>query len=140
MKPIDCEYCKETGGELLWQDERCRIVRIDDADYPGLCRVIWFSHVREMSDLSDIDRRHLMEIVFAVERALRETLSPFKINLASLGNVTPHLHWHVIPRFRNDRHFPKPIWTTPERDSLARELSRHWQSELTAAVLRLSDR
>jgi diadenosine tetraphosphate (Ap4A) HIT family hydrolase len=37
-------------------------------------------------------------------------LHPDKINLASFGNVVPHLHWHVIPRFEDDAHFPAPIW------------------------------
>jgi diadenosine tetraphosphate (Ap4A) HIT family hydrolase len=39
------------------------------------------------------------------------------MNLASLGNMTPHLHWHVIPRWRDDRHFPGPIWGSPQRDT-----------------------
>jgi diadenosine tetraphosphate (Ap4A) HIT family hydrolase len=37
-------------------------------------------------------------------------MAPDKINLASLGNVVPHLHWHVIPRFADDPHFPNPVW------------------------------
>ena len=56
-----------------------------------------------------------MNAVFATEAALRSLLHPHKINLASLGNVTPHLHWHVIPRYRGDRHFPLPIWAAPAR-------------------------
>jgi diadenosine tetraphosphate (Ap4A) HIT family hydrolase len=57
--------------------------------------------------------------VFALEAALRELLRPDKINLASLGNMTPHLHWHVIPRFRDDPHFPNPIWGARQRESCA---------------------
>jgi len=38
-----------------------------------------------------------------------------KMNLASLGNQTPHVHWHVVPRFRDDRHFPGPIWAAAQR-------------------------
>jgi diadenosine tetraphosphate (Ap4A) HIT family hydrolase len=45
---------------------------------------------------------------------------PDKINLASLGNVVPHLHWHVIPRWRDDSHFPAPIWATAKRAVPAR--------------------
>jgi diadenosine tetraphosphate (Ap4A) HIT family hydrolase len=43
-------------------------------------------------------------------------LQPDKINLASLGNVVPHLHWHVIPRFADDPHFPNPVWGQRLRD------------------------
>jgi diadenosine tetraphosphate (Ap4A) HIT family hydrolase len=53
--------------------------------------------------------------VCKVEQVLREVMQPDKINLASLGNMTPHLHWHVIPRFKSDKHFPQPIWGTPQR-------------------------
>lgn len=63
-----------------------------------------------------------MHVVFAVESALRDLLHPDKINLASLGNATPHLHWHVIPRFRGDPHFPDPIWGAPLREPGARRV------------------
>ena len=56
-----------------------------------------------------------MRVVFELEAGLRELLQPDKINLASLGNAVPHLHWHVIPRFRGDPHFPSPIWGAPLR-------------------------
>ena len=110
-----CELCEQVGGTLLWQDETCRVVLVADADYPGFCRVIWKQHVREMTDLSAAEREHFMATVFAVEAAVREVMHPDKINLASLGNMTPHLHWHVIPRYTHDKHFPQPIWGTAQR-------------------------
>jgi diadenosine tetraphosphate (Ap4A) HIT family hydrolase len=63
-----------------------------------------------MTDLDPFQRNYLMDVVFAVERVVRSLFSPYKINLASFGNMTPHLHWHVIPRWQDDRHFPEPIW------------------------------
>ena len=119
---MPCELCSDIGGELLWQDGELRVVRVADDDYPGFCRVIWGRHVREMTDLSPAERNHLMAVVFAVESALREVLSPDKINLASLGNQTPHVHWHVIPRWKTDRHFPRPVWTEPLRATESREV------------------
>ena len=47
---------------------------------------------------------------------MRETMQPDKMNLASLGNMTPHVHWHVIPRFEDDAHFPTPVWATRQRE------------------------
>jgi diadenosine tetraphosphate (Ap4A) HIT family hydrolase len=105
-----CELCDGPGGELVWADSRCRVVCIGDPDYPGFCRVVWQTHAQEMTDLAPVDQRYFMSIVLAVEQALRRVLHPDKVNLASLGNMTPHLHWHVIPRFRDDRHFPNPVW------------------------------
>lgn len=100
---------------MLWRDGFCRIVLIDDPDYPGFCRVVLERHVKEMTDLAPAERTRLMNAVFATEAALRELLSPRKVNLASLGNAVPHLHWHVVPRHGDDRHFPKPIWAEPSR-------------------------
>lgn len=112
-----CELCSAPGGEIIWADTLCRVVRIADPDYTGFCRVIWSRHVREMTDLAAAERRHFMSIVFAVEAALRSLYRPDKINLASFGNLTPHLHWHVIPRFIDDRHFPNPVWGPVRREA-----------------------
>jgi diadenosine tetraphosphate (Ap4A) HIT family hydrolase len=113
-----CELCVSPGGELLWQDDLCRIVRVGGAEgvaFPGFCRVIWQKHVAEMSALTATERQHLLAVVNATERTVRSVVQPDKINLASLGNVVPHLHWHVIPRWRDDSHFPAPIWAAPAR-------------------------
>jgi diadenosine tetraphosphate (Ap4A) HIT family hydrolase len=61
--------------------------------------------------------------VFAVEDAQRAVLNPLKINLASFGNMTPHLHWHVIPRWADDAHFPQPVWGSRQRESDPLELT-----------------
>ena len=131
-----CDLCEQTGGELLWQNARCRIVLVDDADYPGFCRVIWQNHVREMTDLSSEDRAHFMSVVFIVEEALREIMNPDKMNLASLGNMTPHLHWHVIPRFSDDKHFPNPIWAKVTRSDAVRRDGAVIISELASMLAR----
>lgn len=117
-----CSLCGTPGGALLWRDERLRVVLVDEPDYPGFCRVIWNAHVKEMTDLPAANREHLMGVVFDVEAVLRDALDPVKINLASLGNLTPHLHWHVIPRWRDDPHFPGSIWGERLRRAPPREL------------------
>lgn len=120
---IDCELCTGPGGDLLWEDGFCRVVRVTDASaaaFPGYCRVIWQSHVAEMTELEAPRAGHVMNVVLATERAVRRTVQPDKINLASLGNVVPHLHWHVIPRWRDDSHFPAPIWAQAQRAGAVR--------------------
>jgi diadenosine tetraphosphate (Ap4A) HIT family hydrolase len=116
MKQPGCELCEAEGGRLLLSNEFLRVVLVDDPDFPGFARVIWNDHVREVSDLAAADQQRLMQTVFAVERAQRAVLAPAKVNLASLGNVVPHLHWHVIPRFTDDSHFPQPVWGTRLRE------------------------
>ena len=115
---MTCPLCDTPGGDVLWQDDFCRVVRVTDTpDYPGFCRVILNRHAAEMTDLSPAERVRLLTMVMKVERALRELLHPDKINLAALGNVVPHVHWHVIPRFEDDPHFPNPIWGERLRDT-----------------------
>lgn len=114
---MTCPLCETPGGDILWQDDFCRVVYVTDTpDYPGFCRVILKRHVKEMTDLTADERSRLMNVVWKTEQAVRDVMHPDKINLAALGNVVPHLHWHVIPRFENDRHFPNPIWGEAKRE------------------------
>ena len=119
MSDGQCTLCVSGVDSVLWSDAFCRVILVEDADYPGFCRVILNAHVREMSDLPAAERQRLMDVVFAVEAALREVARPDKINLASLGNLVPHLHWHVIPRWTADATFPDAIWAPSRRAGAA---------------------
>lgn len=117
---MTCPLCVPVAETVLWQDEACRVIAVDEPAFPGFCRVVWSAHVAEMSDLLPAEQKHLLAVVLATEKALRSLMQPDKINLASLGNVVPHLHWHVIPRFRDDANFPDPIWATARREGVRR--------------------
>lgn len=128
MSDPTCPLCAGDGGDVLFRDALLRVVEVDDPDYPGFLRVIVNAHVREMTDLPVADRRRLVDAVLAAEAAQREALAPTKVNLASLGNQVPHLHWHVIPRFADDAHFPQPVWGERQREpDLERLAERRWQ-------------
>ena len=116
----DCALCATRDTPAIWRDARLRVISAADPDYPGFLRVIWLAHVREMTDLEPAEREHCLLVVFAVERALRDTLRPDKINVASLGNQVSHVHWHVIPRFIDDAHFPEPVWGARQRHGTPR--------------------
>lgn len=131
---MNCELCNTSDETLLWRGQHCRVILVEDVDYPGFCRVIWNDHIKEMTDLPAHMRAELMNAVFAVESAVREVMQPHKINLASLGNLTPHLHWHVIPRYIDDKHFPNPIWAAPVRSSRISD-SGEIRARLSASIL-----
>ena len=116
---MTCPLCAEDGGALVWRGERLRVIRAQEAGFPAFYRVVWNAHVAEFSDLSSADCQHCMEAVAVVEQALRDHLAPTKINLAALGNMVPHLHWHVIARFGWDSHYPAPVWAAPQRPRAA---------------------
>jgi diadenosine tetraphosphate (Ap4A) HIT family hydrolase len=109
-----CALCAQDGGLLVWRSEELRVIRaVGDAqstDHPAFYRVIWNEHVAEWTDLAPPDRSHLMQAVAKVETVMRQLLAPTKVNLASLGNMVPHLHWHVIARFEGDARWPAPVW------------------------------
>ena len=110
-----CALCDEVGGALVWRGERLRVIRAQEVGFPAFYRVVWNAHVAEFSDLAGADRVHCMEAVTLVEQALRQHLAPTKVNIAALGNMVPHLHWHVIARFDWDSHFPAPVWAAAQR-------------------------
>ena len=114
-----CVLCTTDGGQLVWRGEKLRVIRADEAGFPAFYRVVWNAHAAEFSDLDPGARQHCMDAVTVVERVLREHLAPAKINLAALGNMVPHLHWHVIARFDWDSHFPAPVWAAAQRPSPA---------------------
>lgn len=112
-----CELCDLAALKPVYADGKLSVIIVDDANYPGFCRVIWRDHVREMSDLPVEDRLLLNEAVYQVELAVVDVMKPAKVNVASLGNVVPHLHWHVIPRYTDDAHFPAPVWAAAVRQT-----------------------
>jgi diadenosine tetraphosphate (Ap4A) HIT family hydrolase len=112
----NCELCDVNKGEVVYSSEHWRVLLVDDANYPGFCRVVWHEHIKEMTDLSEPERNEFMHVVWVVEQLIRDVMAPHKINLASLGNMVPHLHWHIIPRYTDDAHFPNPVWATAKTD------------------------
>ena len=131
----DCPLCQTPGGQLLWEDDQLRIIDALDPMYPGFTRVIWKAHVAEMTDLTPAEQLHLMQAVLRVEAVQRAVLRPDKINLAAFGNMVPHLHWHIIARWRDDAHFPQPVWTNlPESTEKIKQLQAEKRSAITALI------
>ena len=131
-----CPLCAADGGVPIWRGDKLRVIRAAEAGFPAFYRVVWNRHVAEFSDLSAADRSLCMEAVTVVERVLRERLSPTKINLAALGNMVAHLHWHVIARYDWDSHFPAAVWAPAQRPrDEAREAEiAHQLPEIDAAL------
>ena len=110
-----CPLCAGDGGVVVACNPHLRVVQADEPGFPAFYRVIWNRHVAEFSDLTLAERDICMNAVVAVEQALRAELQPTKINLAALGNMVPHLHWHVVARFEWDSRFPAPVWAAAQR-------------------------
>jgi diadenosine tetraphosphate (Ap4A) HIT family hydrolase len=59
---------------------------------------------------------------------------PNHVNVESLGNVMPHLHWHVIPRYRNDGRWGAPIWAADLKQQPERRLAADDRATLLRAL------
>ncbi len=110
---VGCVLCREAGGLPVWQGAQLRVIRAQEEGFPAFYRVIWngacgraLGPVRGRSQHLHGRRWQL------VEQVLRERLAPTKINLATLGNVVAHLHWHMIARYDWDSHFPASVWAS----------------------------
>ena len=111
----NCVLCESDGGEVIYRAEKWRVLIADEPNIPGFCRVVMNDHIAEMTDLPVEARTALMDVVWLVEQAVRDTMQPDKVNLATLGNMVPHMHWHIIPRYNDDTTFPDSIWSAPRR-------------------------
>ena len=130
-----CPLCHPANETVLWRNDTLRVIGVDGGLHPGLTRVIWQDHVKEMTDLPGAARALLMETVWRVEQTQRDILRPDKVNLAQLGNMAPHVHWHIIPRWACDSHFPEAIWApAPLRSPLEQQQWHARMSQIEALV------
>ncbi len=112
---LHCELCQFDYTRALWQNDKFFIIAVQDEKFPGYVRLIWKEHVAEMTDLEAQDRLMIWKALDIIETCMRKHMHPDKINLAEFGNMVPHLHWHIIPRYTDDSHFPESIWGLQQR-------------------------
>ena len=112
----DCSLCQTVGGTLVVQRDNWRVVRVSDVSLPAYYRLIWTPHVTEMTDLTAADQMMCWQVLSQIENLMRQHLNADKINWALFGNMTPHLHWHIMARYSWDAYFPQPAWGTRQRE------------------------
>jgi diadenosine tetraphosphate (Ap4A) HIT family hydrolase len=89
-----------------------------DQYFPGYTLLFTKDHATELFHLDRGLRAGLMEEVSAVAQALYSAYAPAKINYELLGNMVPHIHWHIVPRFSSEPLWPRPIWAEPHEELL----------------------
>lgn len=116
-----CQLCERENYQknIAYEDENFVILFVLEQDFYPLLRIISKNHYKELSDLPDVLRQKLFSLINKCEQIFLQTTAispkPYKINIASLGNYVPHLHFHVIARWQNDLHFPDSIWSPLRR-------------------------
>lgn len=136
---MDCVLCHPKNENVIWKNKELRVIQVDDPQFPGYFRVIWNEHIAEMSDLTDVERQLLEKVLLTVEKAVRAQMQPDKINWAQFGNMVPHLHWHIIARYRDDSHFPESIWGLKQRE-MAEERVQQLKIKANNAAIEIQNR
>lgn len=136
---MDCVLCHPQKENVVWKNKELRVIQVDDPLFPGYFRVIWNKHIAEMSDLTDDERQLLEKVLLTVEKVVREQIQPDKINWAQFGNMVPHLHWHIIARYRDDSHFPESIWGLKQRE-VAEEKVQQLKIKANNAAVEIQNR
>lgn len=136
---MDCVLCHPQKENVVWKNKELRVIQVDDPLFPGYFRVIWNKHIAEMSDLTDDERQLLEKVLLTVEKVVREQMQPDKINWAQFGNMVPHLHWHIIARYRDDSYFPESIWGLKQRE-VAEEKVQQLKTKANNAAVEIQNR
>lgn len=112
----DCLMCRKWESEpdlRIAEFRHCYVMLNRDQYFNGYCFVFAKQHVTELFHLDVQTRSSIMDEVSSVAAALFNAFIPEKINYELLGNMVPHMHWHIVPRFSEDPLWPRPIWSEP---------------------------
>jgi len=116
-----CQMCSRWENELelrIIDFEHSYLTLNRDQFFPGYCLLFTKQHLTELFHLDPLMRQGLMEEVTRSAAALAQLFNPDKINYELLGNMVPHIHWHIVPRFNSDPLWPRPIWSEPHNEKL----------------------
>lgn len=120
--PAPCPACARLARARAGDDPLC-ITRLrvsyvllhKHQAYPGWCSLFVDEHAEHLDAMPRERQRALWEDVMDVADAIRAAFAPRRLNYENLGNVVPHVHWHIIPRYAHPAD-PDPgstVWTRP---------------------------
>jgi diadenosine tetraphosphate (Ap4A) HIT family hydrolase len=120
MNPKDCELCARVAqaraGEhpyFITELPETEVILGDNQGCAGWCVAILREHQEHMAELSVERQGRIFEDVARVASAIRAVVGPVRINYECLGNQVPHIHWHLIPRHKDDPTPRLPVWGWP---------------------------
>lgn len=138
---MNCPMCRrweEDTDQRIIELEQSYVVLNRDQFFPGYTLLFTKQHVTELFHLEDHARRVLMDEVSSVAAALATVYQPTKINYELLGNMVPHIHWHLVPRFDDEPLWPQPIWSQPHDERLLLPEGYRQKAELIRRALQLT--
>jgi diadenosine tetraphosphate (Ap4A) HIT family hydrolase len=90
----------------------CQVFLKNNADYPWFILVPKKYQVQDLDQLDTQEQQQLMQEITKISHVIREIFKPEKLNVATLGNIVPQLHIHLVARFQTDPLWPQGVWQT----------------------------
>ena len=126
MKDCNCGYC--VGGEPLAKFgikicdlQASQLVLFKEQSHPGRVIVAYKDHISELVDISPEDRAAYFEDVARVSRAIHKAFRPDKINYGAYGDGGCHMHFHLVPKYKDDFEWGTIFAMNPARVTLSDE-------------------
>jgi diadenosine tetraphosphate (Ap4A) HIT family hydrolase len=114
---MTCSLCQRVqlaqAGQypyLIYEFKHSYLMLGEHQFYPGYCVMVLKDHHKEMTDIPQPMQVEFFQELMLASKAIEQVMGPKKMNMCSLGNVVPHVHWHFFPRFENDPQFFDPPW------------------------------
>jgi diadenosine tetraphosphate (Ap4A) HIT family hydrolase len=139
MSPASCPLCRKVAEqdlmpdhEVVWRFPQSVAFLGLHQYYRGYCVLVARQHAAELSGLAEETRRAYLDEMCLVARAIEQGFRPHKLNYELLGNVAPHLHWHLFPRSKGDPEALKPVWLALDRAERDADLRRRLEGDPSA--------
>ncbi len=128
--------------KLIAELDNSYVVLGDAQFYRGYCILLAKHHASELFELPIEEARGLSDELRSVGEAIHDVVHPLKLNYACLGNLEPHIHWHVFPRYESEeeKYRLAPVWVRPASERmrpLEEHVARMLMASLRAAIVRL---
>ncbi len=91
-------------------------IQIEKSEIPWL-KIFTNENLKEFSDCDLNTKQEIWKYLDIIEKAMINYYKPDKINIASFGNYVPHVHFHIMARFKDDSFFPEPMWGVKQREA-----------------------
>jgi diadenosine tetraphosphate (Ap4A) HIT family hydrolase len=106
-----------------------------DQVYEGYCVLIFKKrHVTGLEQMTGEEYTAFMADLRRASLAVHAAVKPDLMNYASLGNVIPHTHVHIIPRTKSDPRWGAPVWLTRLADMQKKHLEEAGYQKLLSAI------
>ena len=100
---------------IIYKNDLIKI-EIESSEIPWL-KIFTNESIKEFSHCNDETKKEIWKYLDIIEKEMLNYFKPDKINIASFGNYVPHVHFHIMARFKEDSYFPEPMWGKKQRES-----------------------